>query len=909
MFANAQEMKMSGTVYDTTGTKPVMNAMVMAVRVSDSLLLGFTRTDKNGEFSLRGFEIDTFALTIDHPTFDEKTYYIFGHVDNHEINIPSVVMPSKSQEIEEVVIYAYKDPIYYKGDTLVYVADSFATHEGAVVEDLLKKLPGLTVDEDGKITSQGQEIGKVLVDGDEFFGSDPTIATKNLGADGIEEVQVYEQENDESIGSDEKIQVLDLKLKDDAKKGYFGRVSGASDFALTQMEDGYDINNAFYEGELLLNKFNGSQKISVFALGSNTPRSSFGWGDMNKFGLENESGGGSRWDPQAQGNTSGIPQTLKAGVYYSDKFGKKKNTELGFNYSYYNDRLDAISSSESQYLLTDTTYYTDDYTRDSTGNQSHRFNLNFETKIDSLTTFQVKPSVTIDQGNTITEDVSSFFDTNRDTTIATAVYNDNASTGYTVGGFARLRRKFKKKKRELELRYDLQLNDNQTDGYLDSYTSYYSTLLPNDSTNQFKQNDNGDIDQYATLTYIEPLGKKFKLEFEYLYQHALSTQDKRTFDYDGSAYTLENTTFSNAFDNTRQQHRGGLRLIYDIPKHTISGGLQARNIAIENLNKVTDSIIPQNFNNILPRFRYEFKPSMSKRFNINYRTSSSQPSVYDLAPVPDNSNPNRIQEGNPDLRPNYTHMINTMFNTWNALTGRYLYAGGFFNYTNDAFSTATSYDEYGRTVAKTVNVDGNMTAVIYSGTGLPFFGRKLEIRPEFNGSYYRFISFIEDEKNVTDNFAITPAINGRINLLGDSLEINFNNSYSFNNAISSLNNSSNPYSIGKYRLGFKWRLPKGFEIGADGTYTRNDQPGQGFYDTEFFVLNAEVRKRFLKTQNLEVALLGNDILNQNINARREINGNIITDYRTTIISRYFLLKVTLRFNNRRTKEDDFKGWH
>ena len=261
-FSNAQEMKIQGTVYDSTGTQPLNQAMVMAVRVRDSVLLGFTRSGTDGTFDMKGVQIDTFSLIIEHLGHDPKTYYIFGHDDNKEIIIPSVVMPNKSQELEEVVIYAYKDPIYYKGDTLVYVADSFATAEGAVVEDLLKKLPGIDVDKEGNITSQGQEISKVLVDGDEFFGTDPTIATKNLGADGIEEVQVYEAENEDGIGgNDEKIQVLDLKLKDDAKKGYFGRISGASDFALTPI-DGEIGTSPFYEGELLLNKFKGSQKNS-----------------------------------------------------------------------------------------------------------------------------------------------------------------------------------------------------------------------------------------------------------------------------------------------------------------------------------------------------------------------------------------------------------------------------------------------------------------------------------------------------------------------------------------------------------------------------------------------------------------------------------------------------------------------
>ncbi|MFN5844841.1 MAG: carboxypeptidase regulatory-like domain-containing protein, partial [Flavobacteriia bacterium] len=324
---NAQNMKVTGTVYDTTGTQPLYQAMIMAVRVKDSLLLGFTRTNKNGEFSLTGFPVDTFTMVISHPRFDDKNIYIFGSPDNVDINIPTVKMPSKAKELEEIMIYANKNPIFYKGDTLVYVADSFKVAEGAVVEDLLKKLPGIKIDKDGKITSQGQEINKVLVDGDEFFGSDPTVATKNLGADGVEQVQIYEKTDNETIGgSDEKIKVLDLKLKEEAKKGYFGRVSGASDLALTPLGDDYTGTKPFYEGELLFNKFSSREKISVFALGSNTPRSNFGRGDLNKFGLSNENGANRNfWEPDNNNNNSGIPQTFKAGVYYSNKFGKKQN--------------------------------------------------------------------------------------------------------------------------------------------------------------------------------------------------------------------------------------------------------------------------------------------------------------------------------------------------------------------------------------------------------------------------------------------------------------------------------------------------------------------------------------------------------------------------------------------------------
>lgn len=909
-FAFSQEMSVKGTVYDTTGTRPLKNALAMAVRVRDSLLLDFQRTDAQGRFEITGFPADTFSLVISHPDADDKIYYMFGAADNFDITIPSIILPPKSQEMDEVVIYAYKDPIYYKGDTLVYVADSFQVDENAVVEDLLKKLPGITVDKDGKITTQGEEIGKVLVDGDEFFGTDPTVATKNLGADGIATVEIYEKENEEGIGGDdEKIKVLDLKLKEDAKKGYFGRVSGATDFALTPL-DGEIGTNPFYEGEVLLNKFNGSQKISIFGLGSNTPRSNFGWGDLNKFGLENESSSGNRWNPGAGGNTSGIPQTLKTGIYYTDKFGKKKQHKLTANYSFYRDQLDARAAQSSQYLLQDTSYFTDDSTRDFTLNTSHRINLNFESQIDSLTFIQIKPNISFDAATNSTSEISQFFNEARVQTIGTEVYNDTESKGISAGGFARMTRKFMKPRRELEVRYDMSLTDNETSGNLRSYTSFVSSSLANDTLDQQKSNTNASVNHYGTFTYIEPLGAKWRLQAEYLFEYGTSNQDIVALDRNAAGqYVDTNAALTNLFDNQRVQHRAGLKFIYEPKKHRFAGELRIRNINLDNTNRETGAVINQNLTNFLPTFEYRFRPSMSKRFRFNYRTSSQQPAVTDLQPIPDNTNPNRIQEGNPNLRPNYVHSMDVMFNTWKALTGRYVWSGANVIVTQDAFGDSTTYDSFGRAFNTTVNVDGNVIANIYAGAGFPILGRKIEFRPGLNGSFFRANSYIASVKNRTENLSVAPSLGVTFRFFNDSLEIYTDNSYAFSNTTSSFNATTTPFTTLNNEVGFKWRLPGGWAIGSDGTYTRNTVPGDGFFDTEFFVLNAEVSKRFLKTQNLEVALQGNDILNQNINARREVTGTTITDYRTTIISRYFLLKVTLRFNNRRAKEDDFDMFH
>jgi len=897
----AQDLTVKGNVVDTLNKLPLTDAVVMAVRLSDSVLLDFKRTDLKGEFFFSNLPVTTIELLITHPKFDERSYFVIGTPEKKEFTIPGIILPNESQEFDEVVIFANNEPVYFRGDTLVYNADSFAVGQNAVVEDLLKKLPGIDVDEEGNISSQGKSIAQVLVDGDEFFGSDPTVATRNLGADGVESVQVYEKKNDDAEdGEDETIQVMDLKLKEDAKKGYFGRISGASDGDQTP-----GVANPFYEGEMLINKFNKTQKISVFGLGSNTPRSSFGWRDMNKFGLDNEEGAGFKYGGMGgnDNTTSGIPKTLRAGFYYSDRIGKK--TKIGLNYSYYNTELDATSSSLSQYFLADSSYFTDNFSNNYTTNESHRINLKFITDIDSLTYLEIRPGITIDGASQNDSSVSSFLTDESSETLRTVINNLNDSEGYSINSRAKFKRKFKKEKRLLFIKYNLAMSDNKSFGTLKSTTTYYDSIPYNDVVDQQKTNVNSSQKHTGILTFTEPLNKKFKMEFEYEYEYGLSDLSITSYNNINGEYTELVSDNSNIFKNIRQENKAGAKLIYESKKHTIKGGLRARNVAISNENLISDTLIFQNINNILPNFHYMFKPTRSKRLSFTYNTSSTQPSITALQPVQNNTDPNRISIGNPDLVPDYRHTMNLNFNTWSALSGQHIYTGLSFTMMNNAFTNATTYDSYGRTVSQTVNVNGNQFANLYAGAGFPIYKRIVKLNPNLNGSFNKYTGFIDEKENVTQNVSMSGGVRLQLDL--DSLDISIGNNFSYNQANSSLYKNT-PYYSQRYTANVKWQLPLHFMIKSDVAYTINSQLSDG-YNLNFFIWNAEISKAFLKTENLILSLIGNDILNQNVIAQRQINGNVITDNRTTIISRYFLLKLTLKFNNNKTKEKDPQGWH
>lgn len=895
----AQEMNVKGHVFDSTGI-PMSNAVAMAVRMKDSLLLGYKRTDTDGFFELKGFEVDTFTLFVSAPGYDDKLYYMFGHIENDSINIPKINMPVKAQDIEEVVIYANKNPIFYNGDTLVYVADSFQMAEGAVVEDLLKRLPGVEIDKDGKIISQGQEIDQVLVDGDEFFGSDPTIATKNLGADGVETVQVYEKKQENAADGEETLQVLDLRLKEGAKKGYFGRVSMASDF------------QQFYEGELLFNKFNGSQKISVFVLGANTPKSNFGFGDRNKFGLENE--GSTRmfnddgdYVYYENGPTSGIPQTLKAGVYFSDKIGKKKQHEIGFNYSYYDTKNNALNQSRSQFFVQDSTFSTDDSTINLSTDVSHNLNLRFESQLDSLTRLEIRPSARINTGTQENKDFTTFRTADNIFSRSNIINNTNKAESIGLGSELEFTRKFMKPRRMVALNYDLNFEQNESDGSLSTSNVFSDSSQTTANFDQEKINDQNGISHSIRGSYYEPIGKKFKIQTEYSYELGNTDQNKETRDYNPitNAFDSVNTTFSNNFENIRTQHRAGVKLWYESRKYTFVGGARVRNIDIDNRNLVSENLIQQNFTNILPTMRFTFNPTRSKRLRVSYNTNSRQPSISDLQPIPDNTNPNRLRTGNPNLSPDYSHRLNANFNTWNALSGRYIYIGGNANLTTNAFGDSTSITDFGQQIVTRVNVKDAKSASIWMGAGIPLKNRKFSIRPNLSLWTNQGISFLNGEKNIATSTNFSPSL--EFNYRADSLEFSITGDFNYTSPTNSLSNfNSEPFTTQDYYAGFTWRLKKGFKLESNVNYTINGQRTDG-YNINYLIWNASVSKTFTKTRNLELTLLANDILNQNIDASRYVSQNVITDNFTTVISRYFLVKLAYRFNNRKTTESDGHG--
>ena len=902
----SQNMSIYGSINDTLNSKPKEDAVVMLIRLSDSVLVDFQRTNENGEFYLN-VPMDTVEIIISHHDNDDKIIFFFPSKDRLSLDLNNTILPEKSEMMEEVTIYAYKDPVFFRGDTLVFLADSFQTKKNAVVEDLLKKLPGVEVDKSGNITSQGREVNKVLVDGDEFFGSDPTIATKNLGAKSIESVEIYEEENTESDEtSEETIQVMDLRLKEDAKKGYFGRISMASDFGTTP---NVDYLSNFFESEILFNRFNKDFKLSVFNLASNTPRANFGYGDIRQFGLSTNNGNffsddeRGWWGGSNAFNDNGIPRTIKSGIFYSDKLNKK--VKVGFNYSRNQTDLNASSTRNTQYILRDTTYSVGEQNNSIQQNQDHLINGRLEIQVDSLTEIEILPSFSLSIDSISNNLQNNFLTSEGDTNSISNVFQNYKTAASTFSTEFRLKRDFKKKDRMLKYAFQYRQTENDQDQFNTTLNEYYNTSYQNDTIDQL-QDFYTNSDRYKSqMLFREPVTKKWGIDIEHLFILNKSNQRLETFDFDQSSqdYTNLDSIFSNNFNNTKQTNRAGAFYRYRYKKNFLKIGAYTRNVQIINQdlegNPLTDDL---NFWDVLPQISYRHKFSNSQRLRLNYKTNSRQPSLNQLQPVQNNANPNKISEGNPNLIPDYTHMVSASYNHWKGLTGSYVWSNITHRTVFNAFSTEVTYDSLGRSISKSINVDQQQFNNLNLGGKIPLGNTPLGLRGGFFTSYNITKNIIDGLENTTKTFSNTTELS--IEYETDSIFLEFGAEYSYskpNNSLPFYNNR--PFTTQNYYGEVSFELPWNMEFEMSAEYTINNQWADG-YNISFILLDCYIGKRFLENENLILAIEGNDILNQNTMVQRSVQNNMIIDDRTTIISRYFLLKLTYKFNNKKTKPKD-----
>jgi hypothetical protein len=894
---SAQSFHLSGNLRDTSMKQPLPNALMLAVKFTDSTLIAHSRTNSEGVFQPIVLMPDTYLVIISHPLFNDRTYLLLPNPGDTVFSFKNIVLPPKSVQLNEVEVLAYRDKMYYKGDTLQFTADSFKLRQNASVEDLLKKLPGVRVDAAGKITIQGKEVDQVLVDGDEFFGSDPTIATRNLNANTVETIQVYDKKNENTEGGgDETVKVVNLKLKEDAKKGYFGKVSAAKDY------------QSYYENDLLLNKFKGNRKISLFGLYTNTPKQGFGWSDANQYGLDNENNYGNydpetnSWSDWAQ-EATGVPQTLKGGFYYNDRLGK--NTKINSDYTFKQNRLRARTETNTQYFLPDTSYLNKQDIQTNNLNTSHNFNMKFVQKIDSLTELTVKPRVTYSENEKKNYQNDGFISEENVLTRETNIQSFSKGKTTDANAMIKLVRNFGTKDRVLNVQYNPGYYNSETNSDLTTAFDYYQNQLPDSVLIQKREQLNKRIENNASISFTEPWSKKIKTEFSYGFLHHLNNSTRITRDFNGNAFDFINPQQTNDFKNTRMTHRVGAKFIFEVKKYRVILGTNYRNIFQENINLTTGRILHQSIPNILPFASFNYRINQGSNLSIFYNTRARQPDLQQMQPVQDNTDPNFIRTGNPDLKPEFSHNFSSNYYFYKGVSGIHFYSGANANIVSNEINEKSVFDSLGRAVTTPVNVNGNYSFGGWMGGAIPLLNRLFSINYNFNGNFNNNVSFVNEEINYTKHYVLNPGLSLEKEAEKYQVSVGANYSYNETRQTISLQSNQNYYSYQLHASAYV-KLPKKIKITVDGNYTNNGNRTPG-YNLNFFIMNASINRNFLKNENLIVSIEGFDVFNQNISNQRQVVTNRIIDTKTQIVRRYVMLRLVYKFNSQKQKneEDDF----
>ena len=869
------QINVQGKILDSAAVKPISGAIIIASKMKDSLIVQFTRTNRNGEFQLINLPIDTFKITVGHPKFEDQQLFIFGNKEEKNITLPTIKLDHIAKELKEIVIYANKSPIYYTGDTLVFVADSFKVRENAVAEDLLRKLPGVSVDARGKVTFQGRDIDQIYVDGDEFFGNDPTVATKNLGAKGIQNVQIYEKKNNTENGEESK-QIMNLTLKEDAKKGFFGKIALASD------------GNKFYEGEVLYNRYQNKKNYSFYLLKNNTPRLGFNWQDQNKYGLNND----------LNSTSNGFPENFTTGARFKNSYGKNKKHFFEINYQFRDLKSRNISTNNTQFLVADTSYYNNSEQNNFTRQQNHTLTIENKWKLDSLTTLELIPEIKYSIQNSDKKNSSSFLNNNLNPFRNTSNNITDTTIDVNIKNTLKLERKYMKPKRESSISSDLTYSDNQDNGTINFFNQVSSVLK---QTNQLNDINQKTFNQTLTLFHTEPITKRINLNLEYMNSTSNDKQIRSIFD------AINNTFDSNFSSNFTKQsiiHRGKLSFTRKSGAHTVIVGSALRNLALTNINNTTGSTLNLYDNHYLPYASYNYNQKNAIRINVGYNTSSPIPSINQLQPVLNNTNLNYQTIGNPNLKPSFKQSGNLSISRFNNLDSRYYFIRANADFIDNDFANSLTFDKSGRTISQTVNVNGNQNYSINGSFSQGFPKHYLTLSGRLEYSYSLGKNLINNVLYNTNQMALTPTVN--VSYATDTLTISLDGSMSYNKPTgSSLGLIQTPYYSYNNTLDISWNVPRlKFLI----TTSINQQITTGRtsgFNINRTIWNATVSKYILKSQKLNVGVEAYDILNQNLQIQRTITSNQISDIRNTIITQYFLLRLSYRFDPP-TKEQELK---
>lgn len=902
-----------GQTLNASDGKPLKGVLVQAVSFRDSSKKLQTKTDSAGYFSLaasRGF----YKVSLTKPGYLSKT--LFAKIIQADTNFGPVILADSATALQTVIVNAKPLAAVQKGDTTEYSAGAYKTNPDATAEDLAKKMPGVTI-QNGQVTAHGEQVKKVTVDGKEWFGDDAAAVLRNLPAEVVDKIQVFDRMSDQSTfsrvddGSGSKS--LNIVTKKGMQKGSFGKAYA-----------GYGTNDR-YQGGANYNYFNGERRLSVLGMLNNINQQNFSSQDL--LSLSSGSGGSGRGGMGQMGGgmggyqgggmyggqnnfqvnqANGISTTRALGLNYTDKFGKRWNIAASyFLNSSVNDKSSDIYRSYINRFNTESSQTYNENSLNTNNSLNHRLNLRLSFSPDSNNTFLYTPRISW-QHTDISQDFHAGYFLKTATLNSSVTNYSNIGHGLNLNNTLLYMHKFSKPGRTVSVNLSHELNTKVSNAYNNNTNTVF---IPIDSIYDVRQNvanNSPGIKASSRITYTEPLSKFSTLQAEYAYNYNVNNNNKTTSNYDTATkeYSQQDNQLSNKMNSHYSTHQAGLMYMFRNEKLWFSAGgnVQAFRLIGEELKPLQFRVNYPAIN-FLPRIMMSYKFSKSASMRMFGRTSTNAPSISQLQNVIDNSNPLLLSTGNPNLKQEVSRFAVVRFTKVNVSKGRNFFVGMMGNFTQNYISNSTSFftkDSQisegftalkGTQITQPVNLQGYYNTRIFGNYGLPvkWIGSNVNFNAAY--SYTNTPGLINGIKNVagTQNYTAGVVISSNVS---QNLDFTLFYSGSYYNTVNSYQKQlNNKYYNHVASAKINWIIKQKLVLSTDANFNNYSGLSQG-YNQSFVLWNSGIAWKFLKNKAAELKFSCFDMLKQNKSISRTITESYVEDNSTRVLTRYFMFTFT-----------------
>lgn len=909
-----QNISVTGKVINKNNL-PVKNA-VISIMQSDSALIKKTTSDSTGFFLFTELQTGNYILLVSSLNYQDT--YLAKTIDGSKKDLGIVILFEKTTELNVVDIVTNVTPVKQKGDTTEINAAAFKTNPDATAEDLVGKMPGISV-QNGKVQAQGEDLQKVLVDGKEFFGNDASAVLKNLPAEVVDKIQIFDKKSDQSdfTGFDDgnTSKTINIVTKQQFRNGTFGKI-----FA------GYGYDEKWKAG-FTLNFFKDKRRVSILGNSNNINDQNFSSEDllgvMSSSGTDGSGGrrGGSRGGqggPTSDAGNflvdqkSGITQTQAFGINYADQWKK-----VGITSSYFLNYTDNNSTNSlyRQYISNEPggLNYNENKINNST-NLNHRLNLRLDWKIDSTNSLLIQPKFSLQQNQALSNlnglnlNSSSILSNTRNK------YNSDLK-GLNISAPLLYRHSFKKRGRTISTNINPSYNTSNGASNLETYTNYYTdTLTAIDTLNQLAERDIKGLTLNSSLNYTEPLSQKSQLMLTYSNNLNKNNSDKETFDYSMSdgTYSKLDTTLSNKFASLYQANSVGTTYRFNDRKWNFSVGLSFQNATLKSDQVFPDMFgVNKTFNSLLPNGRFQYRFSTKKNLRITYRSSNNSPSVSQLQNVINNTNPLQLSTGNPDLKQDWSNNLVIRYSATNTEKVTAFYALMSATTTNNYIVSNTYIANSDTTIAsgvilskgsqltKPININGYYTLRSFNNYSFPIAKLKSNLSLNIGATYTHTPGMVNNAINYSNSvnlgfgFVVSSNISPKVDFTLSS-NTTFNN---ISNTLQTQLNSNYYNQNSKFKIQFMpWK-------GLVAQTELNHQYNTGLssaYNQNYLLWNAAIGYKFLKDKLAELRLSVFDIMKQNNSISRNNTETYFEDVQSNVLQQYYMLTFT--YNIKKFKE-------